>query len=507
VRGTPDDDVLEVVELEDAPLAEQGRPLSSVVVGWVGRHRRVLLVAAVLCAAVGATHALLVVRGVRALERQVRAAVMLRTQYDEFVAELRRDESSGYRLLGPAANETRIAAASEDYARRLGGLVERAEDVFAVEPRLRRVRRETVALLRQEVRSAREDGSGWFSAQGVHSAAGEVDEDLRRRGLDPGRAPRPRPLAAARRPPTPLLDEPTGTRLFTSTADGLLEIELDTGAVHRVGDESFPLGQWVVADGFVGTTILGEGRIVPFGTPGRGRSVGRYDEVVADTEDRGLVWFVTRPFDPGDTRPTVAHAFDGDGVRRGELRPGDGTVAAISARWMLLTHYHGEAEGASVDVVDRQDGRRLAALRPGAFFALHGDVLLWSDDTRLLARTLPGSADRVVPAPRAGFLPVRVVMSRDGSRLAVVWVRVDVGRVVRQAVVAVHDARSLEPVTVAWEGDPRVFPQAAWSADGRWLFVLEQGGSARSRVLAWPEGLTRPKAALIEGEFFDLAAF
>ncbi|HEX2040115.1 MAG TPA: hypothetical protein VHF47_10335 [Acidimicrobiales bacterium] len=506
VRGEHEGDELEIVDLEDALPPQSGPSAGFRVAGWAGRHRRGLLVAAVLCAAVGTTHALLVVRGVRALERQVRAAVVLRAQYDDFVAELRRRESTGYRLVGAAAHDTRVAAISRDYAERLGRLVDRAERVFAVEPGLRRVRRDTVALLRQELRSARLAGARWFSAQGVFSAAQGIDDDLRRRGLDPGGPPRPPPLSAPRQA-VPLLDEPTGSRLFTSTHEGLLEVDIDTGVVRSIGADPFPIGQWAVADGFVGTTVLGEGLIVPFGSSGRGHSVGRYDEVVADTDDTGLVWFVTRPSDPGDTRPAVAHAFDRNGVRRDEVRPGAGTVAAISARRLLLTHYHGEGEGPSVDVVDRRSGNRIAALRPGAFFALRGDLMLWSDDTRLLARTLPGSADRVVPSPRAGFLPARVVVSGDGRRLAVVWVRTDVERVVRQAVVAVHDARSLGVLAEAWEGDLRVFPQAAWSGDGRWLFVLEQGGSASGRVLAWRDGLARPKAALIEGEFFDLAAF
>lgn len=507
--GEPDDgdgdgDELEVVLLEEAPPAAPRRALLGHVAAWGGRHRRLLLVTALCVVALGAAHALVAVRGLRALERHVEASLVLRDEYDEYVRELRAASGASYRLLVGGTEQERIARVTADYRRRVTELAEGASDVVVLDPSLRRLRRSTVLALRSEAHEAR--AGTWFPPFRVHAAAQRVEDDVRGRRLDRGRRPGvPRLQSVAElRKPTPLLDEPTGARLFVSTSNGIVEVEVDTGRAGRIADVRNPVGVVAAAGGFVGMVDTGDGHVVPFGSSTRGRPVGRYDEVLAHADDPGLVWFLTRPLDEFDPRPSVAHAFDREGVRRDEVTLGEGTVAALSRRWLVRARYR--EDDASFEVVDRRNGRVVGVEHDALPSALRGDLLAWWGPKGLLVRTLPATSDRVVPPPRPGLLPGQVLVSPDGRRLAVVWARFGPGRA-HEAVLAVHDSASLAVVHEVWTSDHPVFPQAAWSHSGGHLFVLETGPGGGGRLLAWREGTAAPKRLPIEGEFYGLSAF
>lgn len=72
---------------------------------------------------------------------------------------------------------------------------------------------------------------------------------------------------------------------------------------------------------------------------------------------------------------------------------------------------------------------------------------------------------------------------------------------------AVHDTATAAVVREVQVSNHPVFPYAAWSRDGRYLFVLETSSGGGGRVLAWREGWTVPEALPVEGEFYGLSAF
>lgn len=505
----PEAEDLEIVPLDG--VARPPPPPSSLprVVAWAGRHRRPLLAATVVVVVLGSAYVALAVRGLRALERQTRAAVALREQYDTFVAELRPVRPTSYRLLAGDDAETRVRRATAEYGVRMAELADRARDVVVVDPALRRLRRSTVAFLQGEASRARTAStrtSPWLSPVPVDTT--RLQDALRWWRRPPGDPPRVRRLAsvAVPRTPVPLLDEPTGARLFVPTREGLLEVDVDRGVVYTHGDGGGE--QWAIGDGFLAAVEVGNGLVRPFGGRGGDRPVGRYDTVLRDADDPALAWFVTGPLDPGDARRTEIHAFDRNGARRGEIAPGDGVVAAVSARWLVRAYYNDRDEFV---VDDRRARTQAARLQSAQFHALRGNTLAWSDDRRLLLRDLTDGTDRLVPPPRPGMTAWIVEASPDGGRLAVAWATIR-GRdgdaeVVGDVLLTVYEAASLRQTAVLRVADDPGYQQPAWSRDGKWLFIFAGSESAPGRVVAWRDGLTEPKAVQIEGEFYGLSAY
>ncbi|MDQ3757812.1 MAG: hypothetical protein M3394_08180 [Actinomycetota bacterium] len=507
-----DDGELEVVPLEDGEPFPPPRPPWHWLVQWADRHRRLLLLLSLAPALLATAHAVVAVRGVRALERHTQAAVLLRAEYDEYVTGLRGSRTSrGYRLLGVPSEADRVARVTADYSARLSELAERVQDVVVIDPGLRRLRRTTLTLMREEAEEARvepDEPGAWFPPFRVRMVAQEVEDRLDRWRRTPGSPPRVRPLAsvAALRKPTPLLDERTGVQLFTVAQSGVIRIDVDAGTVMPVGDDRDTLGPWALGDGFLGVVDFGEGIVRPLHRAAATvRIPGDYDEVLPDAADGNRLWFVTRPNDPGDPGPTRAHAFDRAGVKRDEVVLDEAReLSAVSSRWLVLQDVSGD--GTSMEVVDRQRGAALPTRTGATFFALRGDTLLWGHRDRLLVRALPTGADRTVAPPRAGMRPATAVLSNDRRRLAVVWARFDGDRLHESALV-VYDATELQAIgEVAWQRTRPVFPRAEWSARGDWLFIVEASDGGTTRLLAWREGLAQPKPLLIEGEFYGLSA-
>lgn len=504
MRGEPEDE-LEIVPLDGAARPPPSLSVVRRTVAWAGRHRRPLLAVVLGVALFGTSYTAFAVRGLRALERHTRSAIVLREQYDTYVAELRPARPTSYRLLAGDDADTRVRRATAEYGTRMAELADRARAVVVVDPTLRRLRRRTVGFLGAEAARARTAStrtSPWLAPARVDTTL--LQDALRRWRRPPGAAPDVRGLRSVRavQAAAPLLDEPTGARLFVPTREGLLEVDVDRGAVHTHGDGGG--GQWAVGDGFLATVEAGNGLIRPFGGRGTERPVGRYDVVHRDADDPALAWFVTGPLDPGDARRPEAHAFDRDGVRRGEALPAGGAVVAVSSRW-LVRAYYGERDELVVD--DRRTAEPAARLRSARFHAVRGDTLVYSADHRLVLRDLVHGTERVVLPPRGDLSTSMVDVAPDGTRLAVVWTRVFRNDLV-DAVLVVHDGASLRPLATVSTGEEVVFPQPAWSHSGTWLFVLvgsefPSGG----RVLAWREGLAQPKTVLLEGEFYGLSAF
>lgn len=504
----------EAVELEVVPLDDVARPPPPPsplrkAAAWAGRRRRVLFAVVLVAVLFGASYAAFAVRGLRALERHTRAAIVLRQQYDTYVAELRPARPTSYRLLAGDDADTRVRRATVEYGGRMAELADRARDVVVVDPALRHLRRRTVAFLRDEAakaRTASTRASPWLSP--VRFDTAQLQDALRRWRRPTGAPPDVHGLdsVTAAVASAPLLDEPTGARLFVPTREGLLEVDVDRGIVHTHGDGGGT--QWAVGDGFLATVEAGNGLVRQFGGRAGDRPVGRYDSVLRDADDPALAWFVTGPLDPGDARPLEAHAFDRNGVRRGEVHPEGGVVTAVSARW-LVRAYYGDRDELVVD--DRRTGARAARLQAAQFHALRGDTLAWSDERRLLLRDLADGSDRLVPPPQPGMTAWAVEASPDGGRLAVVWSEVR-GRdgdaeVVGDVLLAVHEASSLRQVAVLRVADDPGYQQPAWSRDGSWLFVFAGSEPGPGRVVAWRDGLAEPKTVQIEGEFYGLSAY
>ena len=509
MQGEPGDDELEVVPLDDVARPPPRPSPWRTMAARVGRHRRPLLLAVVVVALLATSYTAFAVRGLRALERHTRSAIVLREQYDAYVAELRPVRPTSYRLLAGEDADARVRRATADYGFRMAELAERARDVAVVDHALRRLRRRTVTFLRDEAARARTAStrtSPWLSP--IRFDTTQLQGELRRWRRPPGSSPDVPGLAGvtAAVVSAPLLDEPTGARLFVPTREGLLEVDVDHGVVHTHGDGGGV--QWAIGDGFVATVEGGNGLVREFGGRSGPRTLGRYDLVFRDADDPTLAWFVTGPLDPGDTRRTEVRAFDRHGVRRDEILPDDGSVTAVSARW-LVRGYYGDRDEVVVD--NRRTGQPAARLRSARFHALRGTSLVWSDDARLLVRDLARGTDRTVAPPRPGMTAWTVEASPDGGRLAVVWALVR-GRdgdaeVVGDVLLTVHETASLRDVAVLRVADDPVHQQPAWSRDGSWLFVLAAGDSAPGRVVAWRDGLTEPKTVQIEGQFYGLSAY
>lgn len=501
-------------ELEVVPLDDVARPPPRptpwrTAAAWVGRHRRPLLLAVAVVVLATTTYTAFAVRGLRALERHTRSAIVLREHYDAYVAELRPVRPTSYRLLAGADADARVRRATAEYGVRMAELAESARDVEVVDPALRRLRRRTVTFLRDEAARARTAStrtSPWLSP--VRFDTTQLQDALRRWRRPSGALPHVRGLASitAAVASAPLLDEPTGARLFVPTREGLLEVDVDRGVVHAHGDGGGV--QWAIGDGFVATVEGGNGLVREFGGRGGPRPLGRYDLVFRDADDPTLAWFVTGPLGPGDTRRTEVRAFDRNGVRRGEVLPDDGSVVAVSSRWVVRADY-GDSGRLLVD--NRGTGKSAVRLRSARFHALRSDSLVWSDDARLLLRDLARGTDRAVAPPRPGMRAWTVEASPDGGRLAVVWALIR-GRdgdaeIVGDVLLTVHDAASSRQVATLRVADDPVHQQPAWSHDGRWLFVFVGSEPGPGRVVAWRDGLTEPKTVQIEGEFYGLSAY
>jgi hypothetical protein len=297
--------------------------------------------------------------------------------------------------------------------------------------------------------------------------------------------------------PPAALAEPTGASLLLGGEDGLLRVDLATGATRPV-----PLPE--EAPGGDGGLVRGDGTVVAvrggsaYAAPDRpGRPATRLGPAsyALASAAPGRVWLVEQTGDPDRwfrVREVAVHRPATTAVARGVLPLGRRPVAGV--RGGLLVDLAGR--GGGLAVWSPRTGKaslRLRAAAP-AVVATSGRTVAWVEGAALHLGDLAGGRSRVVPPPAGseGFAPA-VAFSPDRRVLAAVT---RVGFSTRPALALIRVDRGVAVRVAGSEGalSDRCSPCVAWARTGDWVFFnrLGPGFGIGAYRLDHPSAVTVP---------------
>ena len=422
-------------------------------------RRRLLWVLAGISALVllGSLYLLVSLNGVRSLERHWRHAEALSKAYNDYASDSRWDDYQTADFVIEGAKDDRdpiIRYATQEYARELRAEAGRVEGVLAVDPGIRRLRRDTAAALRAYADGLVEAAKLAKVTPPIFDQRTDVTvrtlSQLRRWGL--------RPLTkevTARFEPdvtkaavAPLLDDRTGVRLVTVSDRDLVTVDVDTGRVTAIWkDWENPQGFLFEARrGWVAYRLTSIGHAWEPGTA-VGPELGAADRLL-DGPNPDTVW-VTRQRATSDA-PTPLAEVDRTG-REVSTAKAMGIPVGITTNHVVSWTIVPESRRlrARILVTDRASGQQVRTIDDAIPFGTQGNLLAWGGGlvdpirgkpTTLHVLDVATGQQRAVPAPDAASPPVAAVFSPDGGALAVLWQ--DGGRTTSR--VAVHPLDTLK---------------------------------------------------------------
>jgi hypothetical protein len=307
------------------------------------------------------------------------------------------------------------------------------------------------------------------------------------------------------------VSQPTGLRLMVGGSD-LRTVEFDSGLSTPVGGLELRPGEFVNP----ATSSLAVTSSCNASGPNSGSRLVRIDAAGHATVgglltgsnsylmiDGAQVWVVTQPADPTGSAALTALG----GGPPVHLPPGFAPAAIIGGAIVgSLPPLAGAGTGdASLVLVDAATGRVREHLGTGSFLAASKDQLLWTVGCRIdSGQTCLLSQRRIAGGPVHDYQLQRppgfaaAVVSPDGSMVAFVMERsgqdprYDQGHPIPPGDVVIMHLDSLQVHVVPdVEVPAKSAPGLAFSADGNWLVIAVNAGTA-TRLLAWQPGLDQP---------------
>lgn len=294
-------------------------------------------------------------------------------------------------------------------------------------------------------------------------------------------APLPDPTPSVVLAPPGLQVRPSAD-LLLAVEDGLLRVDLDTGAVRAITLPGPPRG---LSGGLLqrdGTVVAVRDEIAYMASDRLGRpavSIGPASYALASPEPR-RVWLVEQTGDPdrwfrvrevelaghGSGRPTIRV------LARGALQLSHRPVAGVPGGLLVAM----AGPGGGLGIWDPRTGmatRRLDAGTPAAV-AASGRTVAWVEKSTLHLADLLTRWHRVVPAAGGDGFAAAVAFSPDGRRLAAVT-RVGLSTRPALAVVTVDKAVAVRVAGSDGALSDGCSPCLAWAAAGDWVFFSRLG--------------------------------